>query len=375
MLTRLRQGDGHTLAAGPAHPADAVHVRVGRGRNGVVDDMGELVDVEPARGHVGGDEQLRRPAAQPPHDAVALVLAHATVQCLGAVAASVESLRQLVDLLAGAAEDDRSRRRLHVQQASERRRLVCPGHHVRALTYERGLAGRRLLAADLDLDGVTEVAAGESFDTRGQRRGEQDRPAIVGGRPQDLLDVLGESHVEHLVRLVQHDHLDVLRTKRSAPDVVERPSRRGDHDIDPALERLHLPADRLPAVDGQDAHAQPAAVAMKRLGDLHGQLPRGHQDQGRRSGTPAVPGQLLHDRQRERRRLPRPRGGLPDQISSPPATAGSPHAGWAWAPRSPDRTALSGVPAAAPGLRSSSRHRTRSHSPSTRLSKKDSFLP
>ena len=49
------------------------------------------------------------PAAQPPHDPVALLLAHAAVQRLGAVAAAVQRLGELVDLVAGAAEDDAPR--------------------------------------------------------------------------------------------------------------------------------------------------------------------------------------------------------------------------------------------------------------------------
>src|SRR3569833_2080876 len=125
--------------------------------------------------------------------------------CRGPVAASVVVLGELGGLLAGAAEDDRGGRGLDVQQASERGGLVRPGHDVRALPYERGLAGRGLLAADLDLDRVTQVAAGESLDAGRQRRREQHRAALLRRRAEDLLDVLGEPHVEHLVRLVQDD--------------------------------------------------------------------------------------------------------------------------------------------------------------------------
>jgi predicted Zn-dependent protease len=110
VLARLGQRDGHALAAGAADAADAVHVGLGRRRHVVVDDVGELVDVEAAGGHVGGDEQVGGAAAQPVHHPVALLLAHAAVQRLGPVAAAVERLGELVDLVAGAAEHDRRRR-------------------------------------------------------------------------------------------------------------------------------------------------------------------------------------------------------------------------------------------------------------------------
>ena len=59
-LAGLGQRDGDALAPGPADPADAVHVGVGRRRHVVVDDVGEQVDVEAAGGDVGGDRAARR---------------------------------------------------------------------------------------------------------------------------------------------------------------------------------------------------------------------------------------------------------------------------------------------------------------------------
>jgi hypothetical protein len=52
----------------PARPdaADAVHVGLGGRRHVVVDDVGELVDVQAARGDVGGDEQVGRAALRRP---------------------------------------------------------------------------------------------------------------------------------------------------------------------------------------------------------------------------------------------------------------------------------------------------------------------
>src|SRR3546814_9017540 len=93
---------------GPTDAADAVHVRVGRRRHVVVEDVGELVDVEAARRHVGGQQELRGAVAQAGHHPVALGLVHAAVQRLGAVAPAVEAVGQVVDLGPRAAEDDRS---------------------------------------------------------------------------------------------------------------------------------------------------------------------------------------------------------------------------------------------------------------------------
>ena len=50
--------------------------------------------------------------------------------------------------------------------------------------------------------------------------------------------------------------LDLAQVDRAAPHVVDQPARRGDDDVDAALQRAQLALDRLAAVDRQ--HAQPA---------------------------------------------------------------------------------------------------------------------
>ena len=56
--------DGFACAAGPPGAADAVDVRVGFARDVEVDDQPDTVDVEPARGDVGGHQHVQRPVAQ-----------------------------------------------------------------------------------------------------------------------------------------------------------------------------------------------------------------------------------------------------------------------------------------------------------------------
>ena len=315
VLPRLGQGDRHALAAGPADPADPVHVRVRIGRHVVVDDVGELLDVQPSGGHVGGDEQVRGARPQPAHHPLALFLAHPAVHRFGPVTAAVERLGQLVDLFPGTAEHDRRGGRLHVQHPPQRRRLVRPGDHVRALPHQRRLARGRNRPTHFDGDRVAQMPAGDPVDARRHGRGEQHRLPVLRRRLEDRLDVLGEPHVEHLVRLVQHHRAHSAELEGLASDVVQRAAGGGDHHVHPAVERLQLPADGLAAVDGQNAHAEVPAVPMERLRDLHGQLAGGHQDQRRRLRVPPVGRrQPLQHRQGERRRLAGPGRGLTEQV-------------------------------------------------------------
>jgi hypothetical protein len=82
------------------------------------------------------------------------------------------------------------------------------------------------------------VTAGDRVDAWRDRRREQHSLAILGSRLEDRLDIVGEAHVEHLVRLIQHDGPHIMQAKRPTADMVQRAPRCCDHDIDPAFEHL-----------------------------------------------------------------------------------------------------------------------------------------
>ena len=161
LFARLGECDRHTFAPGPPDTSDPVDVAVRRRRDVVVDHVGERVDVETPGSHIGGDQQLGGAVAQAPHHPIALVLIHPAVQRLGPVATPVHRDRQLVDLASRAAEHDRRRRRLDVEDASEGSGLVCPLHHIGALPNELR-AGLGVALADLDPNRVALGTCGRS---------------------------------------------------------------------------------------------------------------------------------------------------------------------------------------------------------------------
>ena len=166
-----------------------------------------MFDVEAPRRDIRRDEQLGRAVAEALHDAISLFLREAAMERLGPVAAPNERLGQLVDFCAGAAEHDRRRRTLHVQNAAERRQLVLPRHNVRHLPNARRASRRNGLARDADAHGVLEVLFGDLGDAWRDGRGKQSGLPFGGKRVEDLLEIISETHVEHLVRLVEHDDL------------------------------------------------------------------------------------------------------------------------------------------------------------------------
>ena len=140
----------------------------------------------------------------------------------------------------------------------------------------------------------------------GDRRGEEGRLARGRDRGQHRIEVLGEAHVEHLVGLVEHDELDGIEVQAAPRQMVDGAARRRDDEVDAAAQAAQLLADRLPAVDRQHADARRAPVAMDRLGDLHRQLARRHEDEpANPSVATIVPGDQADRWKREGRRLAR----------------------------------------------------------------------
>ena len=80
MLARLDERDRGAFAAGPPGPPDPVDVLVRVGRDVVVDDVRDVVDVEAACGDVRRDQDVQRAVAEAAHHPVAAFLGEATME-------------------------------------------------------------------------------------------------------------------------------------------------------------------------------------------------------------------------------------------------------------------------------------------------------
>ena len=92
------------------------------------------------------------------------------------------------------------------------------------------------LAIDAHANGILEVLVRDVGDARRQRGAEERRLPFRRHGVEDRFEILGESHVQHLIRFVEDDGLHAVEPKCLATDVVERAPGRGDDDVDAALE-------------------------------------------------------------------------------------------------------------------------------------------
>ena len=121
------EGDRAARAAHPAGAPDPVDVGLGRIGDVVVDDVGDVLDVEPAGCDVGRDQQPQAVVLEGEHHPVALPLAQVAVQGLHLEAAGPQRLVEPRGADLGTAEDDRLLGLLGAQDLDQPFDLVAPG--------------------------------------------------------------------------------------------------------------------------------------------------------------------------------------------------------------------------------------------------------
>src|ERR1035437_7480296 len=150
---------------------------------------------------------------------------------------------------------------------------------------------------------------------RWERRREERRRARFRSRRENRVEVFRESHIEHLVGLVEDERAEASEGERLPVDVIERAPRGRDDDVDSALERPELRLHRGSPVDRKYPDVHLPAVLVHGLRKLHCELPGRHEDEGRRGDSPF--GRRRHpveDRKRERGGLPGARGSLREDV-------------------------------------------------------------
>ena len=281
-----------------------MHVVLGDVRQLEVHDVGEPVDVEAACGDVGGDEHAHGSALEVRERTQARVLALVPVNRRCREVCAIELADELVRAVLGPREDQDLGPAASMDQVGEQIRLALALDVVDHL--RDGLDGA-VARRDVDALRALEQPLGQRSDRPGERRAEQQALTLRGQVGEHPPDVVDEAHVQHPVRLVQHEHLDPPEIDRPATDVVEKSARRRDHDVAARAERGELRSHPDAAEDGGAADRNVRPVGRDALADLERELARRHEDKGAHGPGPRCGRcrgqQALQQREREARGL------------------------------------------------------------------------
>ena len=186
-------------------------------------------------------------------------------------AGTLELLCEAIGAVLGAREDERLRPAALLDQVHQQVALVILLHAVGALLDQ--LDGR-VARRHLDRQRVAQQALGERSNVVGVGRREQQVLPLRRQQLDDAPDVVNETHVEHAVRFIEHQHLDLGQIRRPLLSEVEQSTRRRHQNVAADLERADLRVDAHAAEHLSDPQRHVLAVIARALRHLRGQLAR-----------------------------------------------------------------------------------------------------
>ncbi len=104
----------------------------------------------------------------------------------------------------------------------------------------------------------------------------------LGGGVEDVLEIVAEAHVEHLIGLVEHGGLECREVERAAFEMVAQTPGGADDDVRAVVELAALLRGVHAADAGGDARAGGAVEPDQLAADLEREFTRGGDDEGER---------------------------------------------------------------------------------------------
>ncbi len=298
-----------------------MHVVFGVERQVVVVNVLDAVDVQAARGNIGGHQDFQLALLEAVEQALALLLRHIAGEHADAVAGLLKRARHALHEHLGVDEHHGARAFAAREQAQQQRDLLFVGREVDALAHARG--GDRF-AFHHQLLRLVHVLIGQLQHAVAERGAEQQGlpGGALGHAAQQEADVLDEAQVEHAVGFVEHaDFAGVQRDHLVLLDVIDQAARGGDDHVHALLQQFALLVVIHAAVDQRKAQAEVRAELHRILVDLDGQFAGGRQDQRARVfrlavGQRRAGQQPVHHGHQERQRLAGTGLGLAGDIAA-----------------------------------------------------------
>ncbi len=183
--------DGNTLTSETSTTTDSVDVVLTVGWKIVVDDQGNLLDIDTTGQKISGDQDTGRSGTELLHNQVTLTLVHISVHGGNGEVTGGELVGKPVDLAAGVAEDNGlgdGDGLVEIGKSIELPVLLLDGD-VELLDTLKGKLG----LLDQDTDWVAHELGGDLKDVLWHGGGQKDDLGALWKKLEDVVDLLGET--------------------------------------------------------------------------------------------------------------------------------------------------------------------------------------
>mmetsp|Transcript_11574 Transcript_11574/g.12721 ORF Transcript_11574/g.12721 Transcript_11574/m.12721 type:complete len:380 (+) Transcript_11574:1082-2221(+) len=232
------QVDGDSLTSETSRSTDSVNIVFDVIGRVVVDDKGDLLDINTTCQQIGGDQNSGSTGSEFSHDQFSLVLIHITMHGGDGKHLLGHLLGQPIDLAASLAVDNGLldiQIFVQITQQSELLFFLVDGDIELTDTFQS-----QFFFLDQDSLGVSHEQFGEIQNFLGHGGGNEDNLDIRRQHSEDFLDLVLESSGQHFVGFIQNEQLQAVQFEGLSVDHIRDTSGGTNDNVDTFLEDTHI---------------------------------------------------------------------------------------------------------------------------------------
>src|ERR1700677_2947527 len=262
---------------GATGAANAMNVVLGMLGHVVIDDVADVGDVEAAGSDVGGHQNFVAAIAEALQGFFAFALGAVGMEDGDGVIVFLEEAGDLIGTMLGAAKDNYGVVLHAFEQLQEQDGFLRFSNRIDDVRDRFGDG-----SAHSDIDGlrVFHGPLDEGGDLWRDGGGKKRSVALARAFLDDAADIGKDYHVQHPIRLVEHEELDAVELDAAALHVVQKPSRGGDNHVDAGAQGIDLFAIADAAINDGGAQVGEAGEIVDGGLDLGGEFARRLHDEG-----------------------------------------------------------------------------------------------
>jgi len=306
-----------STSSGSPSPTDTVDISFGDIGDIVIDHIFEGIDVDPTRSDIGCDEHPSGLFFEIGECPLSIILRFIPMDRFCDDATGDEEFHDFVRSVLSPREDEYILDLRVFEQVDDETIFTAFVDMIDVLTDRLGSGRDR---GDFDFLRIAEDSPRESLDLRCHRRWKEERLTFDRDNLEEFFNIMDESHIEHTIRLIEDEYLDIREWNISLIHKVEETTRSRDEDIDPLSEPFGLIPLLYPAENHGLMESCISSIRPEALLNLDRELASWRHDEGFNFSLPLIwvffGIQELEDGDGKSRSLPRTRLGTSEEIST-----------------------------------------------------------